>query len=132
MAATGMNHFTILTDDLEATITFYRRFLELEPGPRPPFSFPGAWLYARHGADAILHVVAGKTRAELVKGVIDHMAFSGRDLRGTVERLRTAGIAHELRRLPEYGTWQLFLHDPNGARVELDFDAEEAAPDARS
>jgi hypothetical protein len=23
------------------------------------------------------------------------------------------------------GVWQVFLHDPNGAKVELDFDADE-------
>ena len=31
-------------------------------------------------------------------------------------------------RQAETGTWQLFLHDPNGAKVELDFPADEPAP----
>ena len=43
-------------------------------------------------------------------------------------RLKAKGVDYELRRLPEYGTWQLFFHDPNGAKVEIDFDAAEAAP----
>jgi catechol 2,3-dioxygenase-like lactoylglutathione lyase family enzyme len=128
MAALGMNHFTILTDDLPATLAFYEEFLALKPGPRPPFTFPGAWLYAEGGSDPILHIVAGKSRELLVKGVIDHMAFSGRGLKDTVQKLQGRGVTYELRRLPAYGTWQLFFHDPNGAKVEIDFDPAEAAP----
>lgn len=130
MAVAGMNHFTVLTDDLETTVAFYGEHLGLRPGARPPFTFPGAWLYADggRGRDPILHIVAGKEKRDLVKGVIDHMAFSGTDLAGTAAKLRAQGIAYELRRLPAYGTWQLFFLDPNGARIEIDFDPAEAAP----
>ena len=125
-----MNHFTILTDDLPATLAFYEEHLDLRAGARPPFSFPGAWLYADggRGAEPILHVVAGIGRERLVRGVIDHMAFSGRGLAAAVAKLKAKGVPHELRRLPGYGTWQLFFHDPNGAKVEIDFDAAEPAP----
>lgn len=128
MAVAGMNHFTILTDDLERTLAFYAEHLGLKPGARPPFTFSGAWLYAEGGSDAILHVIDGVDRKALVKGVIDHMAFTGRGLAATVAKLKDKGLAYELRRLPSYGTWQLFFHDPNGAKVEIDFDPAEAAP----
>lgn len=128
MAVAGMNHFTILTDDLDETLAFYDEHLGLKPGARPPFAFPGAWLYPSGSGDAILHVIAGIERKALVKGVIDHMAFSGRDLADTVAKLKARGVTHELRRLPGYGTWQLFFHDPNGAKVEIDFDPAETAP----
>lgn len=128
MPATSMNHFTILTDDLEATLVFYRDLLGLHAGPRPPFSFPGAWLYAQGSSDAILHVVAGRERKDLGRGTIDHMAFSARGLADTLALLRSRGIEHDLRRLPGALSWQLFFFDPNGARVELDFDGAEAAP----
>lgn len=128
MAVAGMNHFTILTDNLPATLSFYAEHLGLKPGARPPFTFPGAWLYAEGGKEAVLHVIAGVERKVLVKGVIDHMAFSGRDLPATVKKLKDRGVGYELRRLPEYGTWQLFFHDPNGAKVEIDFDPAEPAP----
>jgi len=127
MPAAAMNHFTILTDNLDATLAFYAKYLDLHPGARPPFTFPGAWLYARDGNEPILHVIAGKPKDTLVAGVIDHMAFTGRDLAGTVSTLKANGIEHDLRRLPEYGTWQLFFHDPNGAKIELDFDRSEQA-----
>jgi catechol 2,3-dioxygenase-like lactoylglutathione lyase family enzyme len=130
MPVTAMNHFTVLTDDLETTLAFYAEHLGLEPGARPPFAFPGAWLYARGGSEAILHVIAGRQRAELVKGAIDHMAFSATGLVEAVDRLKSQGRSYELRKLPGYGTWQLFFLDPNGAKVELDFDPAEPGPAA--
>ena len=58
MAIDGMNHFTVLTKDLDATRNFYCGILGLKEGYRPPLGFPGTWLYA--GAQPVLHVVAGR------------------------------------------------------------------------
>ena len=130
MTVTAVNHFTVLTNDLPATLAFYDEHLNLKPGARPPFTFPGAWLYADagKGPHPILHIVAGVNKERLVKGVLDHMAYSGVGLAAAVEKLRKKNIKYELRRLPEYGTWQLFFVDPNNAKVEIDFDKSEAAP----
>src|SRR5690242_19191109 len=51
----GMNHFTILTDNLDATRSFYCDILGLREGYRPSLGMPGLWLYASD--QAILHVV---------------------------------------------------------------------------
>ena len=123
MPATAMNHFTILTDDVERTVGFYGDLLGLTPGWRPPLTFPGAWLYA--GSAAILHVVGGRPRDELKSGVIDHMAFSARGLADTLALLTSRNIEHTCRKQAGSGTWQVFFFDPNGARVELDFNADE-------
>jgi catechol 2,3-dioxygenase-like lactoylglutathione lyase family enzyme len=128
MAVTSMNHFTILTDDVDGTSRFYDGLLGLRAGPRPNFDFPGAWLYL--GDAAILHVIGGRSKAELRAGVIDHMAFTGRDLSSTLQALKARGIEHTCRRQVGSGTWQVFFHDLNGAKVELDFDASETAPGA--
>jgi catechol 2,3-dioxygenase-like lactoylglutathione lyase family enzyme len=130
MSVTAMNHFTILTDDLPATLAFYEEHLDLKPGARPPFKFPGAWLYADggRGRDPILHIVAGIEGKRLVKGVIDHMAFSGQGLAAAVAKLKRNNVPYELRRLPAYGTWQLFFFDPNQAKIEIDYDKSEPAP----
>ncbi len=125
MAIAGMNHFTILTADLEATKRFYLGVLGLTEGYRPPLGFPGAWLYC--GEQAVLHVIAGRPLPSDPRGVIDHMAFTGKDLAATVKTLKQNGIEYELRKQPDSGTWQLFCFDPNGARVELDFEADEVA-----
>ena len=128
MAVEGMNHFTILTDDVDGTLDFYDELLGLTAGLRPNFDFPGAWLYA--GEAPILHVIGGRPKSELKPGVIDHMAFTGRDLSGTLAKLKARGIEHTCRRQVGSGTWQVFLHDPNGAKVEIDFAADETAPTA--
>ena len=128
MAISGMNHFTVLTTDLELTLSFYCGMLGLRQGPRPPFQFPGAWLYCDD--QAVLHIVAGRPLPQDPAGVLDHMAFSADDLNGTIARLRAAGVEYDLRRLVGTGPqiWQMFFRDPNGARVELDFAASEPGP----
>jgi catechol 2,3-dioxygenase-like lactoylglutathione lyase family enzyme len=123
MPLTEMNHFTVLTDDLDRTRGFYVGVLGLREGPRPPLGFPGAWLYV--GERPVLHVIAGRPLPAERRGVLDHMAFSATDLAGLTARLEAAGISYDLRRQPESNVWQLFVSDPNGARVELDFAASE-------
>ena len=130
MSVQGMNHFTVLSDDLEATKKFYCNLLGFEVGPRPNFRFPGYWLYV--GDQPILHVIHRDQLNEVRAGVIDHMAFTATDLPGTVAKLEKAKIKYELRRLPlesvRGGLWQLFFDDPHGGKVEFDFDKDEAAP----
>lgn len=125
MSIQGMNHFNVLTDDVEATRRFYVDVIGLTQGERPPLSFEGAWLYA--GGRAILHVSKASLPGER-KGVIDHMAFSATDLKGTVAKLANLGVEHVVRQQVGSRIWQVFLHDPMGAKVELDFDPSEAAP----
>ena len=121
-----MNHFTVLTDDVPRTVRFYGDLLGLTDGPRPSLGFPGAWLYA--GNQAVLHIVGGRAREELRAGVIDHMAFSATGLKATLATLDAHSIEYACRQQKGSGVWQVFLHDPNGAKVELDFSPEESAP----
>ncbi len=126
MAIDAMNHFTVLTRDLDATSAFYVDILGLKQGYRPPLGFPGIWLYA--GTQPILHVVAGRPLPAPPAGVLDHMALSATDLPAIAARVKSNGIKYDLRRQPDSGVWQLFCFDPSGARVELDFASNEAAP----
>jgi catechol 2,3-dioxygenase-like lactoylglutathione lyase family enzyme len=124
MSIAGLNHFTILTDDVETTVKFYGELMGLAAGPRPPLNFPGAWLYA--GSEAVLHIIGGRPKDELKAGVIDHMAFSASGLQATLAALEARGVKYDCRRQSGSGTWQVFFFDPNGAKVELDFSAEES------
>ena len=125
MAVTGMNHFNILSADLAATEHFYCDLLGLRKGERPPLKFDGLWLYA--GGEPILHVNEARV-PEAAQGVIDHIAFSSRDLKGTVAKLQGEGIRFSLNQQVGTGLWQLFCHDPSGVKVELDFEASEPRP----
>jgi catechol 2,3-dioxygenase-like lactoylglutathione lyase family enzyme len=125
MTIEGMNHFTVLTDDVAGTVRFYGEVLGLLPGERPAFDFPGAWLYAK--GHPILHIIGGRERGALKPGVIDHIAFSAQGLSGMLAKLAAHNVEHICRRQTGSGVWQVFFYDPNGARVELDFAAEESA-----
>jgi catechol 2,3-dioxygenase-like lactoylglutathione lyase family enzyme len=124
---TALNHFTVIAEDPQRTLDFYVGLLGLTVGHRPDLGFPGAWLYAEGGTQALVHVYFDRPVPAQRAGAIDHMAFSARGLRETKARFDERGHAYDLRRQRDAGTWQLFCHDPNGARVELDFDAAERA-----
>jgi catechol 2,3-dioxygenase-like lactoylglutathione lyase family enzyme len=126
---TEMNHFTVLAKDLDETRSFYIGVLGFTEGPRPPLGVPGAWLYV--GGRPVLHVVAGRKLPSEPRGVLDHMAFSATGLSNIADRLRAANVPYDLRRQPESRVWQLFFFDPNGARVEFDFDPSEEPPAER-
>ena len=121
----GMNHFTVLAEDERATLDFYVGLLGLTVGPRPDLGFPGAWLHAG-GPHAVLHIIFGRPLPAQRAGVIDHMAFSASDVKGVKARFDAASVKYDLRRQKDSGIWQLFTYDPNGAKVELDFDPAES------
>jgi catechol 2,3-dioxygenase-like lactoylglutathione lyase family enzyme len=120
----GMNHFTVIAEDPQATLDFYTGLLGLRVGHRPDLGFPGAWLYA-DAPQAVLHLIFDRAARPQRAGVIDHMAFTARNLRETKARFDQSGTKYDLRQQAGSGTWQLFCHDPNGAKVELDFDPSE-------
>ena len=125
MAIHGMNHFNVLTDKLEESRKFYSGVLGFTEGPRPPLSFGGAWMYA--GGEPVLHISEAKLPADPA-GVLDHLAFTASDLKGTVARLEAHGIEYTLRQQVGTRIWQIFCSDPCGAKVELDFAPDETPP----
>jgi len=120
----GMNHFTVTAEDETKTLAFYTGLLGLEVGHRPDLGFPGAWLYGT-GPQAVLHLYFERPVPAQRTGVIDHMAFTAQGLKEVKARFDASGVKYDLRQQAGAGTWQLFCHDPNGAKVELDFDASE-------
>ena len=122
----GMNHFTITAENRDATLGFYCGLLGLKEGDRPDLGFPGAWLYADGNPQAVLHIYWDRPMPTGRTGVIDHMAFTSSDLKAVKARFDAAGLKYDLRQQAGAGTWQLFTFDPNGAKVELDFDPAES------
>lgn len=112
---------------LEALRAFYCDVVGFEVGPRPPFGSFGYWLYA--GSDPLLHLSEGDVDAPPATNVattIDHVAFACTDRPAMERRLRAHGVAWETNRVPASGIVQLFVRDPGGNRVELNF--AESAP----
>jgi catechol 2,3-dioxygenase-like lactoylglutathione lyase family enzyme len=122
MAVQGVDHYTILTNDLAATRHFYCDLLGLTEGDRPPFSFPGAWLYA--GGHPVVHVIAGRPIPGdgAATGAVDHLAFRAAGDPQTLKRkLEAEGIVVSSRTVPASGVRQLFCRDPSGVQIELNF-----------
>jgi hypothetical protein len=59
-------------------------------------------------------------------GLLDHVAFSCTGLRAMKAKLAERCIEHQERVVPRDGQIQLFLKDPNGVSVELNFPDSEA------
>jgi catechol 2,3-dioxygenase-like lactoylglutathione lyase family enzyme len=105
---------------LETIRDFYCQALGLTVGERPAFRRRGYWLYGHDGA--CVHLIeSDRHRRHEIPGHLDHVAFRASDPVATIERLRTAGIAFDQKEIPELGLTQLFLHDPAGVRLELNF-----------
>lgn len=121
MSALGLHHFSLtapatVLDDL---VAFYGDLLGLVPGPRPDFGINGYWLYA--GGQPILHLLEDDNRPEGRTGYFDHVALACDDLPGVVQRLEGAGIEYGRMEITDLGQTQLFLRDPAGTTVELNF-----------
>lgn len=141
----ALNHFSIRTVDLDACERFYCGLLGLKKGPRPPFPFPGLWLYAgetdrydnaavhiigidRNDPEGLKKYLGDRDETSLAgSGAVDHVAFFATGLKETLERLKANGIEGRERTVPVLGLHQVFIDDPNGIVVELNFPAAEKA-----
>ena len=143
--ALTLNHFSIRSTDLEASRRFYADVLGLTVGPRPDFAFPGLWMYnGSHDdfAHAVVHLIgidrddpAGlaaylgdrKEVASSGTGAVDHIAFFSSGLAATLAHLRTLSVPFRERTVPSIGLHQVFVDDPSGVVIELNFPAAEQA-----
>lgn len=130
MPLEGLNHYTIRPVDLERTKQFYEDVLGLQVGYRPPLPFPGYWLYV--GDNPTVHLIGPraddahpKERAAGPTGLLDHIAFTCTGLAEMKARLAQRGIQHEERVIPRDRQTQLFILDPDGVAVELNYPPEE-------
>ena len=119
-----LDHFNIRTRKLGETVRFYEDVLGLEKGPRPNFAFPGAWMYSE--GKPVVHLVDISATDEPQKpdsGVVHHVAFVSRSFDGMQQRLKSRGMTFDARQVPGGSLWQIFVHDPNGVMIELNYEA---------
>lgn len=130
MPLNKLEHYLVLTDDVDGTRDFYCRVLGMVQGPRPPLDFAGYWLYL--GDVPCIHIadweeyrvhsqalgIPVTTRAPGT-GPLDHMAFNGTDCADIRARLAAHGIAAHENYVPGPKMYQFFFNDPNGVKIEL-------------
>jgi catechol 2,3-dioxygenase-like lactoylglutathione lyase family enzyme len=138
MPLSHLEHFLIQSTDIEATKDWYVKVLGMRVGPSPDFRMPVYWLYI--GEKDVLHLTVGgadvseqrlrylwqQSQATNGSGVVDHVAFRATGLEEMISHLQALGIAFRERQVDDQGLYQLFLLDPNGVKVELNFAAAEA------
>jgi len=132
MPITQMQHYMVLSKDLEKTRRFYCDVLGLRTGPRPPFDFEGLWIYI--GDVAVVHV-AGRASYEATgrltdsvvehhgSGSVDHIAFAADNWDELVASFDAHGARYRATVVPGRPLRQLFVHDPDGIQIEINIRA---------
>lgn len=124
----------VLTHDIEKTKEFYCDGLGMEAGFRPKMGFPGYWLYLDdvpvvHVADLPTYIDRTQEVSIPIStgppgtGAVDHIAFNCEDYDGVKRRLENKGLELSTAELNDGQLKQIYLIDPNGLIVELNFHA---------
>jgi catechol 2,3-dioxygenase-like lactoylglutathione lyase family enzyme len=135
MPLTRMEHFLVLTDDIDATRDFYCDVLGMRAGPRPPLGFAGHWVYLgdvpcvhiaewesyRRHSESLGIPVSSRAAGT---GPVDHIAFNAVDCESVKARLAAHGAKTGENHVPGVGLRQLFLTDPNGVKIEINIPAD--------
>jgi catechol 2,3-dioxygenase-like lactoylglutathione lyase family enzyme len=139
MPLSHIEHFLVAADDIDATRDWYASVLGMRPGAHPDFGFPVHWMYL--GDIDVVHIgpsakSAGDNQKKYLgrtsqdqgtgTGAIDHIAFRATGLRAMMAHLEKEQIAFRRRRASGQALFQLFFYDPNGIKIELNYDAAEA------
>ncbi len=99
-------------------IRLYEEVLGLNNGDRPPFDVHGAWLYS--GENPIVHLVEVSKHLETT-GNIDHFALKAQEYEKMCEKLIALSIPFELLDVANTSVRQIFIKDPSGVKIELNF-----------
>jgi catechol 2,3-dioxygenase-like lactoylglutathione lyase family enzyme len=127
MPLEALDHYTIQCADMNATRNFYRDVLGLTDGFRPDLGFPGYWLYA--GDAPVVHLLGAANALPENRSSkpghdtngLDHIAFRGKDAAATIAKLKEHSIAFRESLIPDIQLHQVFVRDPNGIMVEMNF-----------
>ena len=141
MPLTELNHYFVRANNVQATRDFYCRALDLVEMPRPDFPFPGYWL-GREGKILGAHRAStGVPNAELYyrgtpkdavvsnSGVVDHIAFVATEPETFRRRFEDMKCDYWARALPDFDLFQMFVRDPDGLTIELNFMGLKNVPD---
>jgi catechol-2,3-dioxygenase len=122
----SINHIQLVAEkDLVIQLRdFYCDVVGLTEGFRPVFERFGFWLYIED--KDVLHLITPKEGdgRSLQKSSFDHIAFKTTNYQGVLQKLKALNIPFEGKPIPGMTSHQIFLRDPAGNRVELNFDGD--------
>lgn len=117
MKTLQLDHVAIHVADVEKSSRFYAEVLQLEPIPRPAFSFPGAWF--RLGERQELHLIGQREQPTVSHNRGNHYALLVDDIEAWENYFRRQEIPYLPRRTRPDGAYQIYLIDPDGHYIEL-------------
>ena len=122
----GIDHFLVVSSDLEKTREFYCELLGMKQLPRPDFTFAGLWFQA---GDTEIHVtLAGEDAGTPGPGEFtgsypaqgQHLAFKVDDAGDAAAHIESLGIPIvDGPYLRPDGPLQFYIRDPDGYLIEL-------------
>lgn len=124
MPLIALQHLNIRCVDINRSRDFYTA-LGLQEGERPPFASRGYWMYLND--DPVVHLVQKKDGEQSQgpgTGELDHVAFAADDLETFRRHLRDGNIPFREAIVPRDKSIQLFVRDPDGVQLELNFPPE--------
>ena len=125
MPLVALDHVNLRTARLEELRRFYTRALGLAEGPRPGFSFNGAWMYC--GKQPVVHLVEVDVLPNPGEDLrLQHFAFSGHGLGELLKRLADAHVEYRIGFVRDFELCQVNVHDPDGNHIHVDFSEAEA------
>lgn len=119
MTVTDLSHVNIRTTNLDLLIRFYTEILGMTLGDRPPFPFPGAWLYC--GTRPVVHLVGVERKPAGGEPSLEHFAFDSTGLDDFLQTLARHSIGYRIGIVPEWGITQVNIEDPDGNHLHIDF-----------
>ena len=125
MTLSSLDHVNIRTANLAPMSAFYEKVLGLNKGPRPPFSFGGAWHYC--GGIAAVHLVEVRKAPAGKEPRLEHFAFRAKGMKTFLEKLRQEKTPFDIRVVPDSGIQQVNVSDPDGNHIEIQFLPEDRA-----
>jgi catechol 2,3-dioxygenase-like lactoylglutathione lyase family enzyme len=122
-----LDHVNVRTRNLDKMVDWYERALGMKTGPRPSFSFPGAWLYV--GDKPIVHLVGVDRPLPAPQDDLrlEHFAISATGLTEFLHRLTRNDIKYRMNKVPDFPIVQVNVFDPDSNHIHIDFHADEAA-----
>lgn len=128
MPLLDLHHVAIKSKNLEETVAFYTDVLGMERVERPEFPFPGAWLQM---GDTMFHIYGGEAakthngnyRYSQRVSPVDHIALRAEGFDEMKQTLIKKRCEWRQMDVPDFKLWQLFVLDPSGVIIELNFDA---------
>lgn len=127
MSLLAFDHVNIRTVDLDKMVTWYAEVLGLRSGPRPDFPVPGAWLYLNE--TCVLHLIeADPPPAAYAEGEslrMEHIAFRAEGMDEFILQLDARGVEYKLFPFEALDIVLVFIRDPDGNRIHVDFPAAE-------